>query len=74
MSNEISKEIIAAKIWEIRGKKVMLGNDLARLYCVETKQLIRQVRRNIKRFPYDCVPRTYDERRYNRSSMVLCKR
>ncbi len=31
----------------------MLDSDLAELYGVETKQLKRQVRRNIKRFPDD---------------------
>jgi len=29
----------------------MLDRDLAKLYGVETKQLTRQVRRNIERFP-----------------------
>jgi len=31
----------------------MLDKDLAELYGVETKQLKRQVRRNIRRFPED---------------------
>jgi len=35
----------------LRGQKMMLDRDLARLYNVETKQLKRQVRRNIERFP-----------------------
>lgn len=35
----------------LRGIKVMLDRDLAHLYNVETKQLKRQVRRNIERFP-----------------------
>ena len=37
----------------IRGKKVLLDRDLAELYEVETRQLTRQVRRNIERFPDD---------------------
>lgn len=37
----------------IRGFNVMLDNDLAELYDVPTKQLNRQVKRNIKRFPSD---------------------
>lgn len=37
----------------IRGQRVILDSDLARLYGVETKQLKRQVRRNITRFPSD---------------------
>ena len=49
----ISEETITKKIYMIRGKKVMLDQDLADLYEVETKQLTRQVRRNIERFPQD---------------------
>ena len=40
-------------IQEIRGKKVMLDFDLARLYRVETKALKQSVRRNLERFPPD---------------------
>ena len=40
-------------IYEIRGKQVMLDSDLAKLYDVETKQLNRQVQRNIERFDKD---------------------
>jgi len=58
-------EIIQNKIYLIRGHKVMFDRDLADLYGVSTKQLTRQVRRNIERFPEDCVPRTYSERRFN---------
>jgi len=53
MTKAISIEIIATKILEIRGKKVMLDRDLAQLYGVGTKQLVRQVKRNIERFPED---------------------
>ena len=38
-------------IYEIRGKKVMLDSDLSMLFGYETKQLNRQVLRNINRFP-----------------------
>ena len=66
-------EIIQNKIYLIRGYKVMLDHDLAELYGVMTKNLNKGVRRNLERFPEDCVPRTYTERRFNLSSMVLCK-
>src|SRR5688500_6087821 len=49
----IPDEIIMTKIYIIRGQKVMLDRDLAQLYGVETKQLKRQVKRNIERFPED---------------------
>ena len=45
--------IVQNLIYEIRGQKVMLDFDLARLYQVETKVLNQAVRRNIKRFPED---------------------
>lgn len=40
-------------IYEIRGYKVMLDNDLAGLYGVEVKRLNEAVKRNIRRFPND---------------------
>ena len=53
MSDIVSIEEIAGKIYLIRGTKVMLDRDLATLYGVETKVLKQAVRRNIKRFPPD---------------------
>ena len=44
---------IQQRIREIRGVQVMLDRDLAELYGVEVKQLNRQVKRNIERFPTD---------------------
>ena len=46
-------ELVMSKIYVIRNVKVMLDSDLAELYEVETKQLKRAVKRNIKRFPDD---------------------
>ncbi len=44
---------IVNKIYLVRDKKVMLDFDLAEMYGVETKQLKRQVKRNMDRFPRD---------------------
>ncbi|MDD5465682.1 MAG: ORF6N domain-containing protein [Candidatus Omnitrophica bacterium] len=52
-AKEISAEVVAMKILLVRDKKVMLDSDLASLYGVETKNLNLQVKRNIRRFPYD---------------------
>jgi len=49
----VPDELVISKIYYIREQKVMLDRDLAELYGVETKQLKRQVRRNIDRFPED---------------------
>ena len=53
MSNLLSTEVIASKIYLIRGKKVMLDRDLAFLYGTETRILNQAVKRNIRRFPDD---------------------
>ena len=50
---EIQLDQIQNMIYLIRGQKVMLDSDLAKLYGVETKRLNEQVRRNLKRFPGD---------------------
>lgn len=44
---------IEKRIFVVRGRQVMLDEDLADLYGVETKRLIQQVKRNLKRFPQD---------------------
>ena len=44
---------IQSKIHEIRGIKVLLDFDLAKLYQVPTKSLNLAVKRNLKRFPED---------------------
>ena len=49
----IPDEIVMQKIYRIRGKNVMLDQDLAELYDVKTKRLNEQVKRNISRFPND---------------------
>ena len=49
----IPDEVVMAKIYVIRGQKVMIDRDLAELYGVETKRLKEQVRRNLERFPSD---------------------
>ncbi len=53
MPNKVAVEVIATKIIEIRGKKVLLDRDLAKLYGVATRSLNKAVKRNIERFPDD---------------------
>lgn len=61
--NEIinNRIVIEDLIYEIRGKQVMLDSDLAKLYDVETKQLNRQVKRNIERFDEDFMFQLNDD-------------
>ncbi|MBS1510364.1 MAG: ORF6N domain-containing protein [Bacteroidetes bacterium] len=49
----VAEQKILNHIYVMRGQKVMLDQDLAEMYDVETKQLKRQVKRNIDRFPKD---------------------
>lgn len=46
-------ELIESAILFIRGERVILDSDLARLYRVSTKRLNEQVKRNRERFPVD---------------------
>jgi phage regulator Rha-like protein len=46
---------IESLIMAVRGKKVILDSDLAKLYGVSTKRLNEQVKRNADRFPADFV-------------------
>lgn len=57
-AKKTSLELIAApavekRIFVVRERQVMLDEDLADLYGVETRTLIQQVKRNSKRFPAD---------------------
>jgi ORF6N domain len=49
----VAEQKILSRIYVMRGEKVMLDEDLAEMYRVETKRLNEQVKRNMKRFPKD---------------------
>ncbi|HOB83693.1 MAG TPA: ORF6N domain-containing protein [Bacteroidales bacterium] len=71
----IAEEIIISKIYNVRGKHVLLAQDLAELYEVETKVLNQQVKRNIRRFPERYMFQlTKDEYDRLRSQNVTLKR
>ena len=53
MKDLIPTERIEQAILLVRGQKVILDGDLARIYGVPTKRLNEQVKRNRKRFPDD---------------------
>ncbi len=53
MTGLVPAERIEQRILLLRGCKVILDSDLARLYRVTTKRLNEQVHRNVKRFPSD---------------------
>lgn len=66
---------LAGNIIPLRGRRVMLDEDLARLYGVSTKRLNEQVRRNIHRFPADfLLELTIQEARTMRSHFATASR
>jgi hypothetical protein len=69
-----SKEI-QGRILVLRGQRVLLDQDLARLYGVATKRLLEQVRRNQNRFPEDsCFQLDWPEVANSRSHFATLKR
>ena len=63
--------LIQDLIHEIRGKKVMLDFDLARLYQVETRALNQAVQRNLDRFPDDFMFKLDNEDFKNLKSQIV---
>ncbi len=62
IQNELTNEDIKNLIYTIRGKQVMLDSDVARLFEYATKDLNRNVKNNIERFPeYYCFQLTNEE-------------
>jgi hypothetical protein len=67
----LSEDLVERSILVIRGHKVMLDADLARLYGVEVKALNQAVRRNRDRFPADfAFQLTLSEAQRSRSQIV----
>ncbi|HEX4047631.1 MAG TPA: ORF6N domain-containing protein [Elusimicrobiota bacterium] len=53
VKKESGVSVVLPLILTIRGQRVILDSDLARLYGVSTSQLNQQFRRNRRRFPVD---------------------
>ncbi|MDR0667839.1 MAG: ORF6N domain-containing protein [Prevotellaceae bacterium] len=64
-------QVIQHKIYEIRGRRVMLDRDLAELYGVETRTLNQAVKRNADRFPEDFMFQLTDEELQNWKSQIV---
>ena len=69
MSNDLI--LVQNLIYEIRGKKVMLDSDLAKLYQVETRALNQAVQRNLERFPSDFMFRLDTKEFNNLKSQIV---
>jgi hypothetical protein len=74
MALPILSEQVERNILLIRGHRVMLDTDLAKLYGVPTKRLNEQVQRNKKRFPADFMFQlTHEETERLRSQFATSK-
>ncbi len=71
-------EPLDSLIHEVRGERVILDADLARIYGVETRTLNQAVRRNLEKFPPDFLLRLTQEEaeevHRSRSQTVILKR
>lgn len=64
-------QLIKQKIFDIRGKRVMLDFDLAQLYEVETRALNQAVKRNLDRFPVDFMFQLSDAEFHDLKSQIV---
>jgi hypothetical protein len=70
-----SSHAVLVRIQTIRGQKVILDADLAKLYGVATKVLVQAVKRNANRFPSDFMfLLTEQEVRVLRSQIVTLRK
>ena len=67
---DLSRNIESA-IYLVRDKKVMLDEDLAALYHVETRSLIQAVKRNLDRFPEDFMFQLSNQEFSNLRSQIV---
>lgn len=73
-----TSEQVDGLIHDLRGQRVMLSDDLARIYGVETRVLNQAVKRNHEKFPADFMfqltRQETEHVRHSRSQPVILKR
>jgi len=67
----VSEKMIEDMILLVRGEKVIVDRDIARLYGVPTKVLNQAVKRNIKRFPPDFMLQMTDNELKNWRAQIV---
>ncbi len=71
MNELIAQGEINSRIFTLRGKEVMIDEDLAELYQVETKVFNQAVKRSIERFPNDFMFQLTEEEYENLRSQIV---
>ena len=74
MKELIEKQNIDYPIYVIRGQRVMLDEDLAKIYEVETRILNQAIRRNRDRFPNDFMFELTEKEFINLMSQIVTSR
>lgn len=69
--NLVSSDWIENHIYILRGQKIMLSYDLAKLYNVEPRILIQSVKRNSERFPTDFMFQLENQEVSNLKSQIV---
>jgi hypothetical protein len=76
--SSLSTQHVLPLIYSIRGQRVILAADLAKLYGVATFRLNEQVKRNSERFPADFMfqltPEEADAHKASRSQFAILKK
>ena len=67
----LTVDTIRKRVYVIRGKQVMLDQDLAVIYGYELKAMNQQVKRNIERFPEDFMFQLSDDEYENLKSQFV---
>jgi len=70
MKSMIPTEPIEQRIYLMRGQRVMIDQDLAKIYGVSTRRLNEQVKRNQRRFPDDFMFRLTKDQAENLMSQI----
>lgn len=70
----VPDETIASQIYLIRGERVMLDTDLAKMYGVKTYRLNEAVKRNRERFPEDFMFQLSEDEWENLTSQFAMSR
>jgi len=71
MNELITQGEINSRIFTFRGKEVMIDEDLAELYQVDTKVFNQAVKRNSQRFPDDFMFQVTEEEYENLRSQIV---
>ena len=69
---EVTEEYLKDRLYDIRGKRVLLDADLAEIYGYDTKGFNRQVKNNIEKFDVFAVQKLYRKYKLKKPLQSTC--